>query len=197
MCRLFTTLFSVVFKDAWMKNANKKLMPYLYRWTVMDDTYVFIFQIMWRNWKTHPATELSPVTLLILTRPNEKSALKSLQHAARHYRLGQWNGCWAEHDGLLVEWVSACSIVKSFHCHWRGLWRRLINEGASVRNALLCPAAALISPPATEQKVSIKSQKFPTSPRSMKSKQREVEMIISAASRLLLKQRKPCRCKHQ
>lgn len=50
-------------------------------------------------------------------------------------------------------------IVKSFHCHWRGLWRGLINEGASVRNALLCPVAALISPPATAESID-KSKSF-------------------------------------
>lgn len=48
-----------------------------------------------------------------------------------------------------------CGIVKSFHCHWRGPWRGLINERASVRNALLYPAVALISPPRLQQGVLI------------------------------------------
>lgn len=36
-------------------------------------------------------------------------------------------------------------IVKSFHCHQRA-YEELMNEGASVRNALPCPGTVLISP---------------------------------------------------
>lgn len=36
-------------------------------------------------------------------------------------------------------------IVKSFHCHQRA-YEELMNEGASVRNALPCPSTVLISP---------------------------------------------------
>lgn len=42
------------------------------------------------------------------------------------------------------------SIVKSFHCHRRA-YEELMNEGASVRNALPCPGMLLISPRATAQ----------------------------------------------
>lgn len=141
-----TFQFLFPFRVCWYMDGNCLL------WSLKSQRYQLFFNkdtvyivIIGRDCsRTHPVSGLSPKTCLII--PNEGGALRSLKHAARHYRLGQWNGRWAEHDGWLVEWVSACGIVKSFHCHWRGLWRRLINEGASVRNALLCPAAALISP---------------------------------------------------
>ena len=52
---------------------------------------------------------------------------------------------------MMDEWENEFlphGIVKSFHCHQRAL-EGLMNEGASVRNALPCPGTLLISPRAT------------------------------------------------
>lgn len=52
---------------------------------------------------------------------------------------------------MMDEWENEFlphGIVKSFHCHQRA-YEGLMNEGASVRNALPCPGALLISPRAT------------------------------------------------
>lgn len=107
--------------------------------------------------RSHPMAGLALhlATGLPLTTPNEGGTLRSLRHAVRHYRLGQWRLLgWA---WWMTGGMSFCLAV---------LWNLfIVTDGAyegdwymRVRNALLWPATALISPPATAAETIDKSK---------------------------------------